>query len=191
MTVFSIILVTFQYNLICVVCSRYYYSNQLYSIALKQLFIDLYILKLCCVDLFLLNRDSNNIFFCIDQTVIIIIILICTAIFQFFLRQDLRLLLSQKSFASAQQDYRGAKNLLDKSDRSKSIADNFALYQNSIFLCRVSTIWISRNNLKVAERKLRSFRQFRTTIALSIENAKIDFKSQITVSDNLSVSEEL
>ena len=181
----------FQYSLICVVRSRYRHGGQLYFIVLEQLFTGLYILELCCAGLFLLNRDSNNIFFCIGQTVITIITLVCTAIFQFFLRQDLRLLLSQKSFASAQQDYRGAKNLLDESDRSKSVADDFALYQDSIFLCRVSTIWISRNNLKVAERKLRSFRQFRTTIALSIENAKIDFKSQITVSDNLSVSEEL
>lgn len=189
MAAFSIILVAFQYNLTYVVRPRYRHGGQLYPTALEQLFTGLYVLELCCAGLFLLNRGGNNVFSCIGQAVITIVTLGCTAIFQFFLRQGFRPLLSQKPFAPAQQDYCGAKSSLDEPDRSKSAADDSALHQDPAFLSTAPTVWVPRDDLGVAEGELRSSRRLRTPFALSIENARIDSMGQITVLGNPPVSE--
>jgi len=185
---FSIILVAFQYNLTCVVRPRYRHGGQLYPTALEQLFTGLYVLELCCAGLFLLNRGGNNVFSCIGQAVITIVTLGCTAIFQLFLRQGFRPLLSQKPFPPAQQDYRGAKSSLDEPDRSKSAADDSALHQDPAFLSKAPTVWVPQDDLGVAQGELRSSQKLRTTIALSNENARIDSRGRITVVGNPPVS---
>ena len=59
-------------------------EDQLYSTALKQLFTEIYMIKLCLIDLFLSIRDQS-VFIDIDQIVIIIIVTILTIIYQLLL----------------------------------------------------------------------------------------------------------
>ncbi len=83
--IFSLFWIVFCYNLLYVTESRSNISDLLYSTTLNQLFIKIYIMKLCMIDLFFLVRDDHNRSTCVDQAVIMIIAIVMTVIFQFLL----------------------------------------------------------------------------------------------------------
>ncbi len=61
-------------------------EDQLYSTALKQLFTEIYMMKLCLIDLFLSIRNDWSVLIDIDQIMIMMIVTILTIIYQLFLR---------------------------------------------------------------------------------------------------------
>ncbi len=61
-------------------------EGQLYPTALKQLFTEIYMMKLCLIDLFLSIRNDRNVLTDIDQVVIMMIATTLTVIYQLFLR---------------------------------------------------------------------------------------------------------
>ena len=75
----------FRYNLLYVTEFRSNINDLLYSTTLNQLFIKIYVMKLCMIDLFFLVRDDHDRSTCVDQAVIMIIAIAMTVIFQFLL----------------------------------------------------------------------------------------------------------
>lgn len=60
--IFSLFWFVFRYNLLYVLAFSYNTKDQLYSTTLKQLFIEIYIMKLCLIDLFLFIRNDRDVF---------------------------------------------------------------------------------------------------------------------------------
>ena len=77
----------FRYNLLYVLTFSYNIENQFYSTALKQLFTDVYMMKLYLINCFLFIRDDQNVFIDLNQIVIIIIVITLTIIYQLFLKE--------------------------------------------------------------------------------------------------------
>ncbi len=83
--IFDLFWVMFCYNLLYVTVSRSNTRDLLYSTTLNQLFTNVYVLKLCMIDLFFLVRDNHNRAICVDQAVIMIIATMMTLVFQLIL----------------------------------------------------------------------------------------------------------
>ena len=83
--IFDLFWVMFCYNLLYVTVSRSNTRDLLYSTTLNQLFTNVYVLKLCMIDLFFLVRDNHNRAICVDQVVIMIITMTMTLVFQLIL----------------------------------------------------------------------------------------------------------
>lgn len=60
-------------------------EGQLYSTALKQLFTEIYMMKLCLIGLFLSIRNDRDVLIDIGQVVIMMIVTTLTIIYQLFL----------------------------------------------------------------------------------------------------------
>lgn len=91
----------FCYYIFCVSVIQCNTNNQLYSTVLKQLFTDIYVLKLYLTDLFITVRNSNDSVASIDQIVLIILAATATIIFYLTLKN---LFASVLRYLSASRD---------------------------------------------------------------------------------------
>jgi len=88
--VFSVVILdlfwfVLHYNLLYVSVFFYNTEGQLYLTALKQLFTEVYMMKLCLIGLFLFICDEQGVFTDIDQAVIMMIVTVLTVIYQLLL----------------------------------------------------------------------------------------------------------
>ncbi len=141
--IFDLFWVMFHYNLLYVTVFRPNTRDLLYSTTLNQLFTNVYILKLCMIDLFFLVRDNHNRAICVDQAVIMIITTTMTLVFQLILNDVVASLLrfmSQTEMRKKKKEskYRETKtsnhlqsllrkcfNWLDRTRESSSINEIF------------------------------------------------------------------
>ena len=86
--IFGLLWIVFQYNFLYVMIFESNMKNFFYSTALNQLFIDMYVMEFYIVGLFLLMRNSHHQFVCVNQAVIMIIIMTMTVLFQFVLNES-------------------------------------------------------------------------------------------------------
>ena len=101
---FSLFWVIFHYNLLYVTV---FWSNTrglLYLTALNQLFTDVYVMKLCMINLFFLICDNHNRAICVSQTMIMIIATAMTLDFQFLLNDAVALLLQFMSLIKIREE---------------------------------------------------------------------------------------
>lgn len=86
-------------------------EGQLYSIALKQLFMGVYIMELCLIGLFLSIRDDQDVFTSIDQVIVMMIATTLTIIYQLLLKNIFSSILKYLSiFPKDKKDEEGESN---------------------------------------------------------------------------------
>lgn len=86
-------------------------EDRLYSTALKQLFTEIYMMKLCLIDLFLSICDDRSVLIDIDQIVIMMIVTTSTIIYQLLLRNVFVLILKYLSvFTKNEENQKRASN---------------------------------------------------------------------------------
>ena len=95
--IFDLFWVVFCYNLLYVSTFLYDTEGWLYSVALKQLFTEIYIMKLCLIGLFLSIHNDWDKFSDIDQAAIMIIVTMTIIIYQLVLRNTFALILKYLS----------------------------------------------------------------------------------------------
>ena len=83
---------------------KYAHENLLYLFALKQLFTEMYVMKMCCTKLFFLMRVENNHFACIDQAIIIILVTYDIITFHIFVNQKIDRLIHDQFIAFIRQN---------------------------------------------------------------------------------------
>lgn len=83
--IFDLFWFAFRYNLLYISAFSYDTDNQFYFTALKQLFMRIYMMKLCLIDLFLSIRNDRNFLTDIEQAVIMIIVTVTTLVYQLLL----------------------------------------------------------------------------------------------------------
>lgn len=88
----------FRYNIIYVAIFQSDTGGLLYPTVLNQLFIEIYIMKLCVTRLFFLVRKKNRIYVCIEQTMIMIVITAFTVVFQIVLNNEFESFLQNLPF---------------------------------------------------------------------------------------------
>ena len=79
--IFDLFWMMFRYNLLYVTVSQSNTRDLLYSTTLNQLFMNVYVMKLCMMNLFFLMRNNHNRAVCVDQAVIMIIATTMTLVF--------------------------------------------------------------------------------------------------------------
>lgn len=82
---FSLLFLANRYNMLYVTQFRSDTGGLVYPKAINQTFTGLYIMEVCLIGLFFLVRDAGNNAACIPQAIIMIVALILTAAFQFYM----------------------------------------------------------------------------------------------------------
>ncbi len=227
--IFSLFWVVFRYNLLYVTEFRSNINDLLYSTTLNQLFIKIYVMKLCMIDLFFLVRDDHDRSTCVDQAVIMIIAIAMTVIFQFLLNNAFASLLwflsstemkiakkeeeeekEQKYHTSETNNYLRIlmQNLwnwttistasqdsiiilfFDLHDSKKDFASNeldsfvSLTFQHETLHIQRSVIWISKNSLRISDNEVFHIRKYDSNMRISNENADLDIKKRMTVTQN-------
>ncbi|KAB5572383.1 hypothetical protein GE09DRAFT_1170546 [Coniochaeta sp. 2T2.1] len=85
---FSLLWVAHRYNMLYVTRFRTDTGGVLYPRAINQTFTGLYVMELCLIGLFLLMRDENSASVGIPQAIIMLVALICTALYQILLNKS-------------------------------------------------------------------------------------------------------
>lgn len=88
--VFSVYWVAQRYNVIYVYRFQLDTGGLLFPTAVNQLFVGIYTLEICLIGLFLLVRDESQNAAAIPQAVIMIVALVCTALYQWLLNDAFR-----------------------------------------------------------------------------------------------------
>ena len=84
---FSLFWFTYRYQMIYVSYAKAETNGLIFPKAVNQLFLGLYFLELCLIGLFFLQRDTKNRVACAPHAIIMIILLVFTALFQYLLNR--------------------------------------------------------------------------------------------------------
>lgn len=84
---FSLFWVVYRYNTLYVTKFRFDTGGLLFPRAINQLFTGLYVMEICLIGMFFLVRDEKKEVACEGQAICMIIVLILTILFQYFLNE--------------------------------------------------------------------------------------------------------
>lgn len=84
---FSLFWFVYRYNTLYVTKFRFDTGGLLFPRAINQLFTGIYVMELCLIGLFFLVRDHNGNVACEGQAIVMIVVMILTAGFQFLLNE--------------------------------------------------------------------------------------------------------
>ncbi|EEQ31857.1 hypothetical protein McanMca71_007806 [Microsporum canis] len=84
---FSLFWVVYRYNTLYVTKFRFDTGGLLFPRAINQLFTGLYVMEVCLIGMFFLVRDEKKEVACEGQAICMIVVLILTALFQYFLNE--------------------------------------------------------------------------------------------------------
>ena len=82
---FGLFWIVYRYNTLYVTKFRFDTGGLLFPTAINQLFTGLYFMEICLIGLFFLVRDQNGRVACQGQAIVMIVVLIFTALFQYLL----------------------------------------------------------------------------------------------------------
>jgi len=120
--IFGLFLFVFRYNLLYVSAFLYDTEGRLYSTALKQLFTEIYMMKLCLIDLFLSICDDRSVLIDIGQAVIMMIVTTSMIIYQLLLRNVFVSIL--KYLSAFTKDEEGQERASDEGHFSRAALDS-------------------------------------------------------------------
>ena len=210
---FILLLLTFRYNLLYVYQSTSDLEDILFSAAWNQMFIEIYIMKLCAIELFLMMRKQDHSFECIGQTVIAIIIIILTVIFQILLTQITRPVKKYKTLAvmndntEKNTDIKKAMiySILTQSKSlsvspcstdsdidsrlntvSRSVEKKLTTitYKHESFSAQTPIIWIPKDKYDVNDDEIRVFRTTDSSLKISHKYACFQTNHKIIVTED-------
>lgn len=84
---FALFWVAYRYNTLYVTKNMFDTGGLLYPRAINQLFTGLYVMELCMIGLFFLVRDTQDRVACRGQAIVMIIVTIFTAVYQYLLNE--------------------------------------------------------------------------------------------------------
>ncbi|EZF34642.1 hypothetical protein TMEN_503 [Trichophyton mentagrophytes] len=84
---FSLFWIVYRYNTLYVTKFRFDTGGLLFPRAINQLFTGLYVMEICLIGMFFLVRDEKKEVACEGQAICMIIVLILTGLFQYFLNE--------------------------------------------------------------------------------------------------------
>lgn len=84
---FSLFWFVYRYNTLYVTTFRFDTGGLLFPKAINQLFTGLYVMELCLIGLFFLVRNEHNQVVCQGQAIVMIVVLLLTIGYQFFLNE--------------------------------------------------------------------------------------------------------
>lgn len=88
--VFSLYWFTQRYNVLYVYQFRVDTGGLLFPVAINQLMVGVYVMEICLVGLFFIAKDADGNLNCIPQAVIMIVVVVLTAIYQWLLNDAFR-----------------------------------------------------------------------------------------------------
>lgn len=84
---FGLFWIVYRYNTLYVIRFKFDTGGRLFPRAINQLFVGLYVLEICLIGLFFLVRDDQDRASCKGQAIVMIVVTISTAIYQFLLNE--------------------------------------------------------------------------------------------------------
>ncbi|KAI9720624.1 MAG: hypothetical protein M1812_002804 [Candelaria pacifica] len=195
---FSLFWVVYRYNTLYVTEFKYDTHGLLFPRAINQLFVGLYVMEICLIGLFFLVRDEANNLNCKTQGIIMIVVVVCTVVYQFLLNEAFAPLVTylpinlengaqwdddeyakekQQATDEIEMTSRPSTNPSSTTDRERD-ADLHMAFQHESLRAKRPIIWLPQDELGVSDDEVRRTMKVSRRIWISNDGALLDKKGR-------------